>query len=300
MMTTHRLAALCPSLRVALRALCTVVAGASAIACADPGEETGSVRDTTGGNLGVAGASCLRTPDCVSPLQCITNVCRAVGASDGTDSSGATDTTDATASDTGYDYDSETRFDGTVPDIVEDYDASEWEFLADTAPDTTPDSHIDAELFEGCGALGVSENWAGPFEGLIEFHVTDNPLTPSDGFLPVEGRLAFDIECIESKFVVKGTMDGTATIEGQAGSFPFVMKIQGYYSPLNKQMQAKMIEGSVNIYGLVEVYFAGDFLGELKEDGEFDGTWEGESTGTNQTFITGTAEGAGIWGAAPL
>lgn len=293
-MTTHRLAAPCPSLRAALQALCTVLAGTAAVACADPGEETGTVADTIGNNLGVAGASCLRTPDCVSPLQCIANVCRSSSAGD------ASDASDATATDTGYDFDAETRFDGTVPDIVQDYDASEWEFIEDTAPDTTPDSHIDAELFEGCGALGVSENWAGPFEGLIEFHVTENPLTPSDGFLPVEGRLAFDIECIESKFVVKGTMDGTATIEGQGGTFPFVLKIQGYYSPLNKQMQARMIDGSVNIYGLVEVYFEGDFLGELMEDGQFDGTWEGASTGTNQTFITGTADGSGIWGAAPL
>jgi len=296
-MTTHRLAPLCPSLRGALRAIGTVLAGAAAIACADPGEETGTISDTTGGNLGVSGASCLRTPDCVTPLQCIANVCRPVGSPDASD---ASDTTDATTSDTGYDYDSETRFDGTVPDIVQDYDASEWEFIADTALDTTPDSHIDAELFEGCGALGVSENWGGPFEGLIEFHVSDNPLTPSDGFLPVEGQLAFDIECIESKFVVKGTMDGTATIEGQGGSFPFVLKIQGYYSPLNRQMQAKMVDGSVSIYGLVEVYFEGDFLGELMEDDHFDGTWEGASTGTNQAFITGTADGSGIWGAAPL
>jgi hypothetical protein len=196
--------------------------------------------------------------------------------------------------------DSETGIDGTVPDIVQDYDASEWEFIQDTAEDTAPESHIDTELFDECGVLGISESWRGPFEGLIEFHVSDNPLTPSDGFLPVEGLLSFDIECIGTKFVVRGTMDGTATIEGQGGSFPFTLKIDGYYSPLNKQMQAKMIEGSVNIYGLIEVFFEGDFLGVLAEDGEFDGTWDGESTGTNQTFITGTAEGAGTWGAAPL
>lgn len=263
--------------------------------CADPGDE-GTVGN--GGNLGVAGASCLRSADCQAPLQCIANQCTAVGA----DAASDADTTaevDIVTTDTAL-VDSETRIDGTVPDIVHDYDASEWEFIEDTTPDTTPDSHLDTELFEGCGALGVSESWSGPFEGLIEFHVSENPLTPSDGFLPVEGTLAFDIECIESKFVVKGTMDGVATIEGQGGSFPFVLKIQGYYSPVNKQMQAKMVDGSVNIYGLIEVYFEGDFLGELAEDGEFDGTWEGESTGTNQSFITGTAEGAGTWGASPL
>lgn len=289
MKTMHRLAA--P----------LILAGAIA-GCADPGDEgtVGDGADTTGGsNLGIEGASCLRTPDCAPPLQCIVNVCRAVAASD----AGVSDAevSDApVASDTAHNFDAETIFDGTVPDIVHDYDAADWEFVEDTAVDTTPASNIDAELFEGCGVLGISEHWSGPFEGLIEFHVSDNPLTPSDGFLPVEGTLGFDIECIETKFVVKGTMDGIATIEGQGGSFPFVLQIQGYYSPQSKQMQAKMVDGSVNIYGLIEVYFEGDFLGELMEDGEFDGSWEGESTGTNQTFITGTAEGAGIWGAAPL
>jgi len=272
----------------------------AAAGCADP-SGTGTVADS---NLGVAGASCLRSADCESPLQCLQNLCRAGGSdadafspadtTPGDGTAGETTATDATA-------DSETRFDGTVPDIVEDYDAAGWEFLEDTAPDTAPDSHIgDATLFEGCGVLGISEHWKGPFAGLIEFHVSDNPLTPSDGFLPVEGTLAFDITCIETKFVVRGTMDGIATIEGQAGSFPFVLAIQGYYSPLNRQLQAKMVDGSVSIYGLIEVYFEGDFVGELAEDGEFDGTWEGESTGTNQAFITGTAHGAGTWGAAPL
>ncbi len=263
-------------------------------ACADPGD-AGTSADTIGGNLGVAGASCLRTPDCAAPLQCITNVCRAIESGDASD---ATDAFDAMPD--GAIADAETRIDGTVPDIVQEYDAADWEFVADTTIEETRDVYTDVDLFDDCGALGVSPNWSGPFEGLIEFHVSDNPLTPSDGFLPVEGALSFDIECIESKFVVKGTMDGLATIEGQGGAFPFVLKIQGYYSPVTKEMQAKMVEGSVNIYGLIEVYFEGDFVGSVMPDGEFDGTWEGHSTGTNQAFITGTAEGAGTWGAAPL
>lgn len=288
--------------RLAVSSLLVTAAGwllaVAPAGCADPGDEGSSADAGAEGNLGIEGASCLRTPDCQPPLQCIVNVCRATAA---TDASGSSEVVDAVVTgDTGPGTDSETRIDGTVPDIVQDYDASDWEFIEDTRPDTTPDSHIDTELFDECGVLGISENWAGPFEGLIEFHVSDNPLTPSDGFLPVEGTLSFDIECIGTKFVVRGLMDGTATIEGQGGEFPFELKIDGYYSPLNKQMQAKMVDGSVNIYGLIEVYFEGDFLGELQEDGEFDGTWEGESTGTNQTIITGTAEGAGTWEAAPL
>ena len=274
--------------------------------CSDPGDE-GAVQGgdaVSPGNLGVEGASCLRSADCVSPLQCLDNVCRSTsGSGSDADAAVADSIVPETIQDTGV-ADYETYNDLSVPeDIPQEYDASDWEFLEDTEPDSTPaDVPLgDIDIFdEGCGVLGISEHWSGPFDGLIEFHVSQNPLTPSDGYLPVEGTLSFDIECIETKFVVKGTMDGIATIEGQAGEFPFTMKIQGYYSPLNHQMQAKMVEGAVNIYGLIEVYFEGDFLGELMADGEFDGTWTGHSTGTNQTFITGTAEGSGIWGAAPL
>jgi hypothetical protein len=279
-------------------------ASAALLACSDAGDG-GSVGGDARNNLGVAGASCLRSADCESPLQCLDNVCRALGGSDAADAAGgggadAPPLADAPAD--GALSDSETTFeDLPVPDIVTDYDVSDWEFVEDSAPDTTPEAHVsDDAIFEGCGVLGISESWSGPFAGLIEFHVSDNPLTPSDGLLPVEGTLTFDIECIETKFVVKGSMDGTATIEGQGGTFPFTLQMQGYYSPLNRQMQAQMVDGKVNIYGLVEVYFEGEFLGELMEDGEFDGTWEGHSTGTNQTFITGTAEGSGTWGAAPL
>jgi len=59
-----------------------------------------------------------------------------------------------------------------------------------------------------------------------------------------------------------------------------------------------MVDGMVSIYGLIEVYFAGTFVGMVGSDGGFSGTWEGASTGTNQQYITGTATGEGLWGAA--
>ena len=76
----------------------------------------------------------------------------------------------------------------------------------------------------------ASSAWAGTFVGEIDYNVTPNPLTPSTGTLPVNGSLGFDITCIESKFIVRGTMDGIATVVDQ-GDFPFQLSIFGTYDP---------------------------------------------------------------------
>lgn len=255
---------------------------------------------TSGTNLGVAGASCVRTPDCRAPLQCIEAVCTdlagesdAVGGGDA-DVSVAPDT--QVAPDTSVAADSEVA----APDTqdAQEPDISDWEtFAPDTVeePDTVPPDATSP--FEDCGELGVASAWAGPFEGDIDFNVTPNPLTPSTGVLHVEGLLTFDIECIESKFVVRGTMSGNATTDAAVGEFPFELSIIGTYDPQTKSMTAKMKDGSVTIYGLVIVYFEGDFSGTIGADDEFDGVWSGYSTGTNQQFITGTAAGDGTWSA---
>lgn len=64
---------------------------ALAAACADDAT-------TAGGNLGIAGASCVRTPDCRAPLQCLNQVCRdpAAEAPDATAADGDTGAGDAT------------------------------------------------------------------------------------------------------------------------------------------------------------------------------------------------------------
>ena len=62
--------------------------------CSDP-TETGGL-----GALGVAGASCLRTPDCQPPLQCIANVCTGLsGNPDASDAPDVSDTTDTALAD---------------------------------------------------------------------------------------------------------------------------------------------------------------------------------------------------------
>jgi len=257
------------------------------VACSD---------DTTGGgtaNLGVAGASCVRTPDCRSPLQCIDLVCRDPSASSGDTIGG-----DGTTTDTTYTVDGTNPFEGEVtPDIVTAYDVNDWEFQSDTAVATDTSHGETTSPFEDCGELGIASAWDGTFVGAIDYNVTPNPLTPSQGTLPVNGSLGFDITCIESKFIVRGTMDGVATVEAQ-GDFPFTLEIVGTYDPREGKLNAKMEDGQVSIYGLIIVYFEGDFTGSLS-NGQFQGLWSGESTGTNQEFITGTATGDGFWAADP-
>ncbi len=253
------------------------------LGCGDPGTTGGT------GELGVVGASCLRTPDCRAPLQCIANVCTDLSG-DGTADTFVADTD--TAQDTTNPF-----YDGPPPDVVTEYDASDWEFL--DAPETTDtNTNLPDGSLGGCADLGVSDTWAGTFLGAVTFSVTPNPLTPSEGVLPVNGELAFDIRCIESKLIVRGTMDGVATVEDQ-GDFPFTMKLNGVYDPEAKLMQAEMVDAQVNLYDLIIVYFEGTLTGAIGTDGRFNGTWEGDSTGTNQQFITGTATGEGVWGASP-
>jgi len=247
-------------------------------------------------NLGVAGASCVRTPDCRAPLQCIDLVCREAAADP--DASGADAAGDAAGEDDGYTIDGTNPYTSEVsPDIVTAYDVSDWE-LIDSAEVTDTTRPADVETispFEDCGELGIASSWAGTFVGAIDYNVTPNPLTPSTGTLPVNGTLGFEIQCIESKFVVSGDMDGVATVEDQ-GDFPFTLHIVGTYDPRERAMHANMVDGEVSIYGLIIVYFEGDFDGAIVDDA-FQGTWSGASTGTNQTFITGTATGDGFWAA---
>ncbi|MFO0751025.1 MAG: hypothetical protein U1F43_35925 [Myxococcota bacterium] len=277
-------------------ALFLVLATAVSAACSDAGT-TGGV-----GNLGIAGASCVRTPDCRSPLQCIGEVCTAVGGdtsdasgADGGDAAAEHDGSDAASAHDGSDAAADTQ---VASDSAETPDMSVFETIAPDSVEPVDTAPGDATSpFQDCGELGVASSWSGPFAGAIDFDVTPNPLTPSTGTLDVEGTLSFDIECIESKFVVRGTMDGNATTDAAVGEFPFTLAMLGTYDPQTKTMTAKLKDGSVSIYGLVIVYFEGDFSGAIGADDGFDGVWSGHSTGTNQQLITGTAEGDGTWSA---
>ena len=95
---------------------------------------------------------------------------------------------------------------------------------------------------------------------------------------------------------------GSVTLGEEKNAFSYVidrMKLDGVYDPETQRMAAEMVDAQVNLYDLIIVYFEGTLAGQIGNDGRFTGTWEGESTGTNQQFITGTASGEGVWGAGP-
>lgn len=164
----------------------------------------------------------------------------------------------------------------------------------EVGPETADTNTFDTFLSE-CEELGIADSWEGTFEGEIDYDLdTGGLVTPEQGTFPVEGVLFFDINCIDSKLVVTGALDGYATVVGQ-GNFPFTLNIGGYYSPSTGQLNAEMTDGKVVVYELIEVYFEGTFDGELQEDETFSGVWTGEALGTNTEAITGTAQGDGTW-----
>lgn len=266
-----------------------LVAIAPLVACSD---------DAGSANLGVVGASCQSSPECRAPLQCLQNVCVDPSDPASSDAIGA-DATSGEADDAAVAADTWGGYAGdAAPEIVTAYDVADWEFSADGGPGDawTP---ADGSVFDDCGELGVANTWSGTFVGAIDYDLAPNPLVPETGTLPVDGVLEFEITCIETKFVVAGLLDGTATVVGQ-GDFPFTLELRGTYNPVAKTMSANMVNGVVTIYGFIEVYFEGDFVGAIQPNDNFVGTWDGESSGTNQELVTGTAEGEGVWGAGPV
>lgn len=265
------------------------------VGCGD-GARSGSA------NLGVEGASCTSSLQCMPPLQCMGLVCTAV-ASDvvGSDDSGGV----AEVPDTAL---SDSRFDNDLPlvtEIPEYVDLWSWELTDPDVPGTEdPGPQHDGSLgwetiYSDCETLGIGPDWEGTFFGAIEYDLDDpfDLIYPDAGTMPVEGDLEFSIECIDSKLVVNGTMSGWATVEGQ-GDFPFELTLVGFYSPSQGKLTAQMVEGVVTIYGFVHVSFEGNFQGDLRPDGSFEGTWDGEATKTNADgLINGEASGQGIWAA---
>lgn len=149
-----------------------------------------------------------------------------------------------------------------------------------------------------CEELGIGASWEGAFSGGITYDIeTGGLFTPEEGILPVDGTLGFDIECIDSKYVVTGTLDGVASVVGQ-GEFPFVLSLGGFYTPATGALKAQMTDGEVSLYDVVIVYFDGGFDGTLLEDGTFSGIWSATSTGTNTPLVTGIANGTGPWTAS--
>ena len=192
---------------------------------------------------------------------------------------------------------------------LEDVDAAEGdvsEALADieAVSDTVEDTVEEEDTFlADCENLGVSPQWAGSFEGAIEYHIPEaleDLFYPTDGILIVGGSLSFDIACVDSKLIVSGDMDGTANVAGE-GDFPFSVGLAGYFNPATGLLNASLVDGMVVLYGLAEIYFSGDFVGTLSEE-VFDGTWTASYDGTNFPLPPGDvpeADGLGTWSAQP-
>ena len=278
-----------------------VVISAGLVACDSAGSGTQGLT----GVLGMEGASCMRTPDCQPPLQCMANVCTGVATDAGSVGDGTVPdtvkfrTVDTGLPDSGLDL-------PWVHEIAQDADLSGWEIQDIPEPDSGPAPDTSGlgydTLFGQCEELGIAPDWAGTFIGLIVFDLNDpyDLVYPDQGQMLVMGDLSFSISCMETKLVVDGTVEGTATVE-EYGDFPFEIQITGYYSPKEQVLNAKMVDGTVTIFGAAQVYFEGDFNGFLEDGGSFSGTWDGEAKGTNLgEILTGEATGNGSWTADPL
>ena len=261
----------------------------------------GCESDSSGGtsNLGVEGASCTSTPQCQAPLQCMALVCTNIGGG------GGSDVADAEG---GADTHGPSRLGDTGPEladlpVITDFgggpDTVGLELVPSDADGGLLDKYVAPEWFSDCEELGIAPGWAGTFGGSIEFDVEDEYgiLYPTEGVILVSGELSFQIECIDSKLVVLGLMTGIGKVQGRPEDeeFPYSAKLNGFYSPSTHRMTTKLVDGAVNIYGVVEVYFAGTLEGEIDHWGEFGGIWQGEATGTSVDGISGVAEGQGFW-----
>ena len=253
---------------------------------------------------GSTGASCQTTNDCKAPLECIGNVCLAVGdasalAADSYDPGDVSEPDDAVGDPADFyvpDYGPP-----PTPDAVFETLA---DYLDNTDPGAPTDSGPGPELPDGqlnpisdCEGLGVADAWEGSFTGFVAYEAAiEIPgALPQDTPLPVEGDIVFEIQCIEQKLVVLGEMTGLALDQ-----YPFELTLQGGYNPESGVLAAKMVDGKVDLFpGIIAVLFEGDFTGTLQGPESFKGTWEGESVGTDPPGLPGTAWGDGQWEASP-
>ena len=258
-------------------------------------------------NLGVEGASCLRTPDCAPPLQCIGNVCTSLGVDIGVDvalgrRADAPGEISFPAPDVAPDRIAAPDTPAAPPDVPRRPDIYQ---PFDVPPDWVPHGPdiplVAPDTFTGCGGLGVESDWAGEFDGSILFWNVEAPpglegQVPESGTLIVSGSLGFEIACLEQKLVVMGTLSGYGRAEGEVGDHPFEATLRGEYNPLDETMTT-VIDGSVRLFFLFEIYFEGQLSGRLVRDDRFDGDWSGRATGNNLD-LEGEASGGGDWWAA--
>ena len=250
--------------------------------------------DGSGGRKGIEGASCTKTDDCVSPYQCLSQVCTDP-ANTQPPSEGDSRTSDASdASD--------------VPSNEVESDSSKIE--ADTNTDTDPGDEPPPKdtleplddgqnPFTDCEPLGIASAWSGQFDGTVSYDIPiPIPGAPADDNLPVLGTMGFDIQCIGQKLLVSGELSGLAL-----DTYPFSLTLAGEYNPSTKTLNADLINGAVVLTPETDleitVLFAGTLTGTLADNDAMKGSWEGASTGTEPAGLPGESWGAGTWSASP-
>jgi hypothetical protein len=148
----------------------------------------------------------------------------------------------------------------------------------------------------GCAGLELAEHWAGTFDGDASFNILYK-LVPIDG--SAHGNMSFSISCLNSKYIVSGTMEGTAS------NNDFALGLSGTYNPQTKTLTAKVVDGTVFVLAVVTYFeFAGDIVGTLGPDGTFTGTLDVEAVSATTLFTlldpaTYSAWAKCDWDAAP-
>lgn len=259
----------------------------------------------------VIGAPCDNDSACDSAL-CVANVCEEGSADAGVVDAGEasdalnsdvllSDAADSTELDLDNPKDTTEPEDTGPTDVVAEADATADDM---TSEDVTTDIVDWDSIKSDCEELGIADDWKGTFTGMVEHDLTipENFGTVPDEALAVAGELSFSIQCVDSKFQVDGILDGFADFGSE--KYPFTLNLKGYYNPATKKLSADIVDGKVLIL-VVEVYFEGDFAGELQTDADgndsFTGSWAAEATGTNaEELVQGTALALGSWEASPF
>jgi hypothetical protein len=168
--------------------------------------------------------------------------------------------------------------------------------LIEADPDVeekTPDA------FTNCPTLGVSEYWAGEFEGVVTYDLDDpDGDQKQQGLYLVKGQLNFAISCLDQKLLVSGQLKGEGEAAGFVGEHPFAANLFGDFNYITRTIDAAMTDGEVRIYKVISVFFEGAFTGGVQQDGNFTGEWDGLHVG-NDLNLEGDAEGYGTWWAKP-
>ncbi len=165
------------------------------------------------------------------------------------------------------------------------------------------DGHQLPEVTNDCDPLGLPTQWEGTFDGEVTSNIPDMMGYTFNG--PVAGKIAFEIKCINQKYVVLGTLDGGATNCALPSGCPFVAKLSGMYNPQTQHMEGAVTDAAID-YAAVIVYAEGLFDGDLVGDTQLQGNWSGEKTDIKNLLLPGIsldwvqASGAGSWTADPV